>query len=589
MKKARRKANLDEDKIQAQKDKAAEFLRRIGKKDAADKLDAESLESYALRKGIRVDNPHRWRKPVQEITDRQKRMRENHPDFAPPLPKRCALCGSTRNVDIDHRDGDESNGARRNLRWLCRSCNVKHGCRIKRLGRGVRTRQYNPGARTLGAYVQAAVDHTRGRHDAGGKIIHETPKAKRREYARQIWRSRRAAGTDRRINPDRKTKNAWPFSSGKRRIVVKGKTRGAAIRKAISAGRGSVSKAVHDAVRRRKFGQIDVDVSARANPTRRKRNAFGLDRFFGRKSRVTSSDWNRAGEARRAQALRAAGVSKKLLPMYTDMSWRDMQSLEPSFITKVMASLPARKNSRRRARNSEPRGRRPRSKTKKQAFNAEVSKKIRALRAEGMPQQQAIAAALNMVRTGHTKSGKYKRGPRRNPDALDRAGQTYAMFHGRGPKEVVKVNELTGGPKTVTALGDLLYFVVVPDGDASAAYKVSWGSGDKRPFLASNAKATQLYIVGGNQDVDEMLRKMGVTSSAQDLLDLGEVREVEYYTQKDFDNFTPIRYFHHFGEEDAKRNPRGRVRRPRLIYSRSNKKLMLAGGAYKIKKDGIIN
>jgi hypothetical protein len=44
----------------------------------------------------------------------------------------------------------------------------------------------NPGAGNLAQYVQAAVDHTRGAHDAGGKVIHETPKPKRREFAREI-------------------------------------------------------------------------------------------------------------------------------------------------------------------------------------------------------------------------------------------------------------------------------------------------------------------------------------------------------------------------------------------------------------------
>jgi len=44
----------------------------------------------------------------------------------------------------------------------------------------------NPGAINLAQYVQAAVDHTRGSHDAGGKVIHETPKSKRREFAREI-------------------------------------------------------------------------------------------------------------------------------------------------------------------------------------------------------------------------------------------------------------------------------------------------------------------------------------------------------------------------------------------------------------------
>jgi hypothetical protein len=396
MKRATRKRNLDEDKAQAQKDKAVAFLRRVGNDDAADKLEDESLESYAVRKGIRVDNPRRQakKKPAK------KRNRPN------PVKKR-------------------------------------------------------------------------------------------------------------------------------------------------------------------------------------KRNAFGLDRFFGSKPRVTSTDWNRAGETRRAAALRSAGVSKKLLPVYTDMSWRDMQGLDSKFVTKVMSGLPKRNSRRVKARKSVAR-KRTRVKTKKNTSTTAIGKKIHALMLDGMSRQEAAKAAQRLVSRGRTKPGKYKRGARRNPGGIARAGETYAMFHGRGPKEVVTVMQLEGDPTKVAALGDLTY-LVVGDGDSSSAYKIHWGSGDQRPFLATNAKATQLYIMGGDQNLEATIRQLGVSNSAQDLLDLGEVLEVEYFTQKDFDDFAPIRYYHKFGEEDAKKNPRGRIRRPRLIYSRRLRKMMLAGGAYKIKKDGIIN
>jgi len=48
-------------------------------------------------------------------------------------------------------------------------------------------RNPSSGAINLAQYVQAAVDHVRGAHDAAGEIIHNTPKAKRREFAREIW------------------------------------------------------------------------------------------------------------------------------------------------------------------------------------------------------------------------------------------------------------------------------------------------------------------------------------------------------------------------------------------------------------------
>ena len=139
-----------------------------------------------------------WRKPTDQITDRAKKCRAHHPECDPPGPPECALCGSTRFLVIDHIDGDESDGEPENLRWLCKSCNRRLGISRAREGRGRRTRQYNPGTYTLAYYTEAVLQRARGAHDAGGELIHETPKEKRRECAAEIWRRRGARGTDRR-------------------------------------------------------------------------------------------------------------------------------------------------------------------------------------------------------------------------------------------------------------------------------------------------------------------------------------------------------------------------------------------------------
>jgi ribosome-binding protein aMBF1 (putative translation factor) len=99
---------------------------------------------------------------------------------------------------VDHIDGDESNGNARNLRWLCKSCNTRLGKAMARAGKGKRTRQYNPAASTLAQYTEAVMQHQRGQYDAGGQTIHDTPKEMRERYAAEIWRRRRARGTDRR-------------------------------------------------------------------------------------------------------------------------------------------------------------------------------------------------------------------------------------------------------------------------------------------------------------------------------------------------------------------------------------------------------
>ena len=130
----------------------------------------------------------------QKVSDRAKRYRVNQATCHPSGSRECAICGSTRFLTIDHKDGDESNGAKSNLRWLCKSCNTREGAKMARKGKGRRTAQYNPGAQSLGEYVNAVLQHTRKAHDEGGRIIHETPKSKRREYASEIWSARQARG-----------------------------------------------------------------------------------------------------------------------------------------------------------------------------------------------------------------------------------------------------------------------------------------------------------------------------------------------------------------------------------------------------------
>jgi hypothetical protein len=111
------------------------------------------------------------------------------------------ICGARGKLDVMHLDGNESNGEPQNLGFGCRSCNGKLAHAFKRIGAGVRTRQYNPGSGipTFQQYVWAVTHHSRGDHDEGGAIIHATPRHKRIEYAKQIAglkRSRRAEFSD---------------------------------------------------------------------------------------------------------------------------------------------------------------------------------------------------------------------------------------------------------------------------------------------------------------------------------------------------------------------------------------------------------
>jgi hypothetical protein len=159
---------------------------------------SNNVKGYQIKRAFAKNPCASTRK--ERVSDRAKRYRANQPGCKPRGVKKCKLCGSKSDLMIDHIDGNESNGRKSNLRWLCRSCNTLVGAEMARTGTGRRTVQYNPGtggAKTLGEYVQAVLQHTRGSHDAAGRIIHETPKSRRRQFASEIWSSRRSHGTER--------------------------------------------------------------------------------------------------------------------------------------------------------------------------------------------------------------------------------------------------------------------------------------------------------------------------------------------------------------------------------------------------------
>jgi len=139
------------------------------------------------------------------VTDRALRYRAQK--NAPPGPKVCCYCGSTRNVEVDHVDGHEENFEPENLAWSCRSCNTAKANTMRAAGIGRLTRQYNPGskgAHTVGEWMQAvgAITPHKGRKYAGYNyglvsdmpvheavsIIRATPPARRAKFASQLRR-----------------------------------------------------------------------------------------------------------------------------------------------------------------------------------------------------------------------------------------------------------------------------------------------------------------------------------------------------------------------------------------------------------------
>jgi transposase-like protein len=132
-----------------------------------------------------------------QVTDRAKRYRANQLGCLPAGKKACALCGSIRFLTVDHKDGDESNGAKSNLRWLCKSCNTKLGARDAREGRGRRTAQFNPKGAVSFEQWSEAISTLAGEGlgtmtvEQARQIVHNTSKRKRSEFNEDVWRIRK--------------------------------------------------------------------------------------------------------------------------------------------------------------------------------------------------------------------------------------------------------------------------------------------------------------------------------------------------------------------------------------------------------------
>jgi hypothetical protein len=203
-----RESKRGRQRVKAGRDEAPEAPRGTWSADEEKKLQAHIAKGGSLAEFLKL-NPGANR---GEVTDRAHRYRAQKNVTG---PRKCVLCGSTRNIDVMHLDGNESHDEKKNLAYGCRSCNGKLAAAFKRAGMGRPTNQYNPAGSTVPTFGQYAWAVSQGgprghrldtgsAHDEAGAVIHATPKHKRIEYARRIaegQRARRRTALDERWNP----------------------------------------------------------------------------------------------------------------------------------------------------------------------------------------------------------------------------------------------------------------------------------------------------------------------------------------------------------------------------------------------------
>lgn len=163
-----------------------------------------------------------------------------------------------------------------------------------------------------------------------------------------------------------------------------------------------------------------------------------------------------------------------------------------------------------------------------------------------------------------------------NPDEMQEAIALYEKFHGADPSKILEVQESAAMRSTYAGLGDLVELLTRrADGKI-----VQMNFEGDRIKVASNPAGTQLYFLGGNQNLNGALAEFEADTT-KDFVELGECVRIMYFTRKEADGFQPVDYHHKFGEEGGAR--------PVLIYNKVQRRMILAGGDYKVEAPGIIN
>jgi hypothetical protein len=165
----------------------------------------------------------------------------------------------------------------------------------------------------------------------------------------------------------------------------------------------------------------------------------------------------------------------------------------------------------------------------------------------------------------------------RNPATS--AEDLYEQFHGRPAESVIEYAFQEWEPDKTAKLGRLVEIKVetITGKDVTLAAPEE---GKDQIELTSNPEGTQLYFDRGDQELD--LKKLGFRDAQikEDMV-IGTLYELTYSTRKKFNKFNLVDYFHELGEETGEM--------PVLMYRPKSKRMGVAGGAYIVKPEGIVN
>jgi len=175
---------------------------------------------------------------------------------------------------------------------------------------------------------------------------------------------------------------------------------------------------------------------------------------------------------------------------------------------------------------------------------------------------------------------------RRNPESDADAG--FESFHGEPSKEQVIIESEVHEHENLFVCGRLMELCIETQSGKYLSMKWDEVEDADVPYLASSEDGKQLFIEGGDQEIDLAAIGMDTDRWVKDRMVIGTFAEPEagrkynitYRTRKEFDDFEEIDYQHDLGESSKElKNPA----RPYLEYEPHNKRLYITGGQYLIK------
>jgi len=182
-----------------------------------------------------------------------------------------------------------------------------------------------------------------------------------------------------------------------------------------------------------------------------------------------------------------------------------------------------------------------------------------------------------------------------NPRDLDSyesesATEVSEGFHGRPSTYIEDIIEIEHYHKNLAKMGDLVELEILDRNDNRKVTPILFSdhNSEDSVSVSSTPQRNQIILSGGNQQIDiESFNDLSDNEKEKDLVEIGEIYSISYYTDKHHLSGPKYQkdgteYVHIFGEEVG-------GEKPRLVYDRLNSRILLIGGSYEVRDEGIYN